>query len=175
MKSLSEVKGRCRITDTGCWIWTGAATLERPNVTAPDYTRHAGKQVSQTGRRAVYHLMHRKPIPEGYRLFSIPECKESRCVNPAHAECLPTAEKGRRRRESGEWRGSVKRITSVRRVSRTKTRLTPELVRLIQQSDKTIQQLSRELGINRTTVSKTRRGLLMCFEPVGGMFTGLFR
>lgn len=169
---LSQLRERCRVED-GHWLWTGATSDGGvPRVWAPDYTK-GGKMTSQTGRRAAWHLKHRKPLPQGWRVFAT--CTESACVNPAHSAARPVQEQGAIVAESGKWKGSVRRIAANRAIGRRRSSLTPELFETIKTSEKSGQQIARENGLCRTTVSRVRRGKATAFEPVGGLFTGLLR
>ena len=168
---LSQLRERCRVED-GHWLWTGATSDGVPRIWAPDYTK-GGKMASQTGRRAAWHLKQGKPLPEGWRVFGT--CTEPACVNPAHAVARPVDEQGAIVAESGKWKGSVRRIAANRAIGRRRSSMTPELFETIKTSKKTGQQIARETGLCRTTVSRVRSGKATAFEPVGGLFTGLLR
>lgn len=168
--SINDIKDRCRLID-GHWFWAGATSDGYTRIAAPDYTNHDGKKVSQHGRRAVWHVLHGKPIPAGWRVFGT--CREKTCLNPLHLICQPTAERGKAVAASGRQKGSVRRITAVRTAGRKRSSLTPELIELILTSPKTGQQLAAETGLGRTVISKVRKGRATAFTPVGGMFTGL--
>jgi hypothetical protein len=168
--ALKTIRDRCRLVD-GHWLWAGALSEGWPRVAAAEYTRHEGRKVSQHGRRAVWHVMHEKPIPNGWRVFGT--CEERTCINPDHIECIPTAERGRRVRETGEQKGNLRRITAVRVAARKRSTLTPELIELITSSPKTGKALSEETGLGRTVISKVRKRKPHAYTPVGGMFTGL--
>lgn len=171
MKTIQEVKGRCRI-DGQHWIWTGAMTEDGwPRICGPDHTNHAGKPTTQHGRRAVYHMASGKPIPSGWRVFGT--CEERSCVAPNHLECKPVAERGAEVAASGAWKGRVARVAANRATGRTRSSLTPELIALIYSSTKKGTELAAETGLSRSTVSRVRTGKALCFEPVGGLFTGL--
>lgn len=167
-RSLKDVKARCEI-EGGHWLWTGALSAGLPNIYAPDYT--TGGMSCQRGARAVWHLHTGQQIPNGWRVFS--KCREPLCVNPAHVECKPMPEWGKDVAESGRWRGNMKRIAANRRTARARSNLTPEKVTLILSSDKTGNQLARELGSSRSSVSRIRAGHATAFTPVSGLFTGL--
>lgn len=78
---------KVEIDQSGCWIWTGAAT----------------KGYGQVKRNGIQHAAHRYayqhlvgPIPAGLVLDHL--CRETRCVNPAHLEPVTNAENIRRGR-----------------------------------------------------------------------------
>lgn len=168
--TLNDIRDRCRLVD-GHWLWAGALSDGWPRIAAPEYTRHNGRKISQHGRRAVWHVIHQKPIPAGWRVFGT--CKERTCVNPDHLVCEPTAERGRKVAKSGKWKGDLRRIAAVRATARKRSHLTPELIEYIRMSPKTGKALCEELGLGRTVVSKVRSGKTTAYTPVGGLFTGL--
>jgi hypothetical protein len=169
MRTLAEVKARC-IVEGKHWIWQGALSAGLPNIYVPDYT-DGGKMKSQRGARAVWHIKNKQPIPNGYRVFC--GCDEPLCVSPHCVKCMPCSEWGKEVAESGEWRGNVKRIAANRRTGQARSKLSAEKVTLILLSEKTGRELSQELGVSRTSISRIRSGHPVAFTPVGGLFTGL--
>ena len=171
--SLKKIKARCDLLG-GHWLWTGAVSGGAPNIWAPDYTNHDGEKVSQRGPRAVWHLQHRTPIPEGCRVFRIMTCLEPLCVRPGHVECLPFKEWGAAVTESGRWRGNLKRVIAGRATGRASSKLDAQKLEIMRNSpEKTGRALARELKVSRSSISRFRSGKGVAFEPVGGMFTGL--
>jgi hypothetical protein len=73
---------RVALSDTGCWLWTGAIASSRlPYGRMP------------MGRRGEWVLAHRYsheifngPIPEGYDVDHL--CRNPSCVNPNHLEAV---------------------------------------------------------------------------------------
>lgn len=168
--TVNDIKDRCRIED-GHWYWAGATSDGYTRISAPDFTIHGGKMTSQHGRRAMWHVMHRKAIPAGWRVFGT--CDEKTCVNPAHLVCQPVAERGKEVAASGREKGSVRRITAIRASARKRSHLTEELIDLILTSDKSGRELMEETGLGRSVISKVRKGHATAFTPVGGLFSGL--
>lgn len=170
--TLQDIRDRCRIDD-GHWLWRGASSNGWPRIWAPDHSKGEGEMSTQTGRRAVWHLKTGKPIAKGWRVFGT--CDESLCVNPAHMDCRSVAEEGARVAASGKLKGQIQRIVASRATGRARSNLTPELFQMILVSEKSGVQITRETGVNRTTVSRIRTGQALAFQPVGGLFTGLMR
>jgi hypothetical protein len=168
-KTLKDIEDRCRMVD-GHWLWAGAMSDGWPRVYAPDYVK-GGRQLSQPGRRAVWHVVHRKPIPDGWRVFGT--CDEPTCLNPDHIACEPPAKRGEKVAASGKWKGNIRKIAASRAAGRKRSHLTPEMIEYILSSPKTGKALSEELKIGRTIISNARRGKARAFMPVGGLFTGL--
>ena len=169
-KTMKDIRDRCRMVD-GHWLWAGALSEGWPRVAAPEFTRHDGKQVSQHGRRAVWHIKTQAPIPQGWRVFGT--CEERCCLNPDHLKCMPVADRGREVADSGKLRGNLKRVAAVRTAARKRSHLTLELIDLILTSPKTGRALTKETGLGRTVISKVRQHKPTAFTPVGGLFTGL--
>jgi hypothetical protein len=167
---LSDIKGGCKI-EGDCWLWNGATSDGYPRIWAPDYTLHNGKKRSQVGRRAVWHVKHCEAIPNGWRVFGT--CEEPLCLNPAHMDCAPQAEIGKRIAESGKWKNNIKRILANRKTGRERSHFTPETFELATTSSETGVALSRETGVTRQAISKARNGHMRAFLPVGGIFTQL--
>lgn len=171
MRTMAEIKGYCRIDDDGCWIWGGAKSDGWPRIYAPDYSNRDGAACIQPGRKAVWHVRHKKPVPAGYRVYST--CQVLDCVNPNHAVCMTPAEWGKRTADSGNWKGNLRRIAVNRQTARRLSVITPELIALVTNSDKKGVELAKEHGVSKSVISKIRTGNAKAFQPVGGLFTGL--
>lgn len=168
MKTLEDIRGRCRMVD-GHWIWAGALRPDgRANIYGPDYTK--GGMKTQIGPRAVWHVSTGKPIPNGWRVYG--NCDEPACVNPAHIECTSPVARGKHVQETGALKGSPRRILANRAIGRKRATLTPALIAEIQLSPETGVQLTARLGIGRATISKARRGEARAFQAAG-LFSGL--
>lgn len=127
--------------------------------------------VVQTGRRAVWHVSTGKPIPPRWRVFGT--CTDVRCLNPKHMECGTTTEWGEQLRSSGAYKGSMSRQSAARKTGRARSVLTHETLQEILASNESGRALAARLNISEQTVSKARHGRLVCFDAVGGLFSGL--
>lgn len=170
MKTLDEVRGACRIDENGCWIWTGAMQTNMPKMLAPDWTTAEGAMRVQLGRRAVWHILHGNPIPAGHRVFGT--CRDVRCLNPKCIDCGPPS-KWRKVRSIVAKRHVISQQLNGRKGGRARTVLTAEMIDEIQQSRETGRALARRMHISEQTVSKARRGQIVCFQPIGGFGAGL--
>lgn len=168
---LAEVRGRCRIDGEAHWLWSGATSDGYPRIWAPDYTLHDGAMRTQTGRRAVWHLKTGRAIPSGWRVFG--NCGERLCLNPEHAASEAVAKRGAKVAKSGKLKGVIARIVANRATNQRRSKLTPEMVETIRTSTATGEALAAQLGVSRQLISKVRRGKPICFDAVGGIFTGL--
>ena len=69
----------------------------------------------------------------------------------------------------------IRRQVAARLNARARSKLTPDLIREIQQSGEQGRTLARRLGIGETLVSKVRLHGSPAHEPLGGLFSGLMR
>lgn len=172
MRTLDDIKSNCEITEDGHWLWRGGLRVDgRPNIYAPDYTRSDGCMQTQAGLRAVWHIINKKPVPAGWRVFGT--CEEKACCCPDHIRCAPEADIGAFTRKTKRYKGKTRRILANQATSRKRSRMTPELIEYIQTSPKTGRALAQELGLGESLVSKARRGEYLAFAGAGCMFTGL--
>lgn len=170
MKTLEDIRGGCRMDD-GHWIWCGGLKTKngRPVVYAPDITK-GGAMKSQAGPRAAYHLFTGQVIPPGWRVYG---CDERLCLNPAHGRCMSEVQWGALQVQLGTQRGQTKRILANRATSRARAKVTPEIIRAIQMSDKTGIALAAEFSLSPQTVSKARRGQCRIFQGSNHFASGL--
>lgn len=171
MRTLDEVKGRCRIDDDGCWIWAGAVGCSMPRIYAPT---HDGRMATHCGRKAVWQIEHPgERLPAGHLVFGT--CGKDMCVNPACSRVGPKRLQGRLIARKGWLKGNARTAIAAREVGRRRSVLTAEMVAEIQASDETGLALAARLNVSHQTISKARRGELVCFQPVGGLFSGLMQ
>jgi hypothetical protein len=173
MRTLEEIYGRCVLDDiAGCKLWRGCTDKFGPRIYAPDM-RHGGQLKTQYGRRAVWQLVNKQPLPKGWRVFGT--CGNPACLEYKHIEASTTAARGRKIAESGAQKGLMTRIVANRKIGKKRSVLTNELIAEIRSSPETGSQLVARLGIGRSTISKVRTGQATSFAPVGGIFTGLLK
>lgn len=171
MKTLAEMKGRCRIDDEGHWIWTGAGAEEgRPRIHAPDYTRGGAMRV-QNAARAVWHAVHKCPLPEGHRAYN--SCGNTLCINPKCIKSGTAKEQGAALTELGHLQGQMHRILVNRRNNQANVKVTPEIAAQINESDEPNTVLAERLGLHHATVGLVRMGKKPMLQPIGGFFSGL--
>ena len=169
--TLDDIKGRCVVTEDGHWLWRGAMSEGKfPRVWSPDYTTADGEKKSQNGRRAVWHVINKKAMPNGWRVWST--CNHKDCLAPEHLACGPTAKWGKHMAETGIHK-SVRHQMASRKTGLKRAALTAEQIVAVQGSTKTGRALAKELGVTEQTISRARNGRLVCHLPVGGFFSGL--
>ena len=80
-----DIKGRCVITESGCWIW-------------PFGTRHKYGSITIFKRKVYIHRLTYKmakgSIPDGFEVDHL--CRVRRCCNPDHLEAVTGAENNAR-------------------------------------------------------------------------------
>lgn len=180
MKTIEEVKGRCRILSKDDsddkrehWLWGGATREGVCNIHAPDYTKdQSGETLRvQTGTRAVWHMKHGKPMAPGHRAFRT--CAYLLCVNPA-CVCAGTVQDhlGLIAR-TGRFKGSAKR-RSANLVNGTKNRkVTAPVFAHILSSGESTKELAARLSIHHDTINLYRSGKKIA--PGHNFFGGLVR
>ncbi|SDX13662.1 hypothetical protein SAMN05518669_103374 [Variovorax sp. YR634] len=172
MRTLEEVRGRCRIDElTKCWLWAGAVDRGQPKIYAPDWTNRDGALTTQTGQRAVWHMLNHHAIPKRWRVYST--CRTPCCLNPAHLKIGSHAEWGRDSAALGDLKGNIRVQIRNRRTGRARSELTPETYTEVLLSNEKGAEIARRLAISESTVSKARTGALVCFQPIGGFLSGL--
>jgi hypothetical protein len=172
MRTIEDVRGACRIDDiTGCWVWTGAVDRGQPKIYAPDWTAHNGAMKTQTGQRAVWHMGNQHAIPKRWRVYST--CRTVCCLNPEHLKVGSQKEWGRDSARWGFLKDDVRVRVRNRRTGRSRSELTPETYAEVLASSEKGVVIAKRLGISDSTVSKARTGAIVCFQPIGGMFSGL--
>lgn len=172
MRQLQDVRAKCSKKD-GHWIWNGAVSGGLPRIYAPDFTADAtGRTLKpQVGPRAVWHMKHKRPVPQGMRVFRT--CEHQLCVRPECVEARTCADHGKAVAEQGTMKGQIKRIIANRTTNRARSDLTSEKVATIMASQKSGLELEAELGVCRTTISRLRTGKPSAFDPVATVFSGL--
>lgn len=165
MKTIDEIKGRCRIDEfTGCWNWAGAMVGGKsPRI----WQTEDGKDKSMPGRRAAW-LARGRELPSGWRVYGT--CESLTCVNPAHIKAGPVAEFWEYIKATGSQRGNINRIKANRLNGRKRAALSPDQVAEVITSNETGVALAARFGVAATTISEYRCHGLPCYEPVGGLF-----
>lgn len=127
------------------------------------------RMTSQPGRRAAYHLKTGKPLPTGWRVFAT--CNERTCI--AHFGAGPMRIVGAQIAKLGRHQHSIAHKVANRAIGRARSKLDPDMIREIQQSNETGKALAARYRIGQTLVSKVRCHGSPSHQPVGGLFSGL--
>lgn len=172
MRSLDEVKDACFINEEGHWIFKGACHEGSPRIHAPNYTKDStgNTLTTQTGRRAVWHLVNKKALPKGWRVWA--NCLEPSCVNPACVGHGNLAAYGRSVVKSGKYRNVPARMLANRRNTDLQRKVTRAVADDILLSGDDNITLAARHGLHKETVSRVKRG--QCKVP-GNIFQGLMK
>lgn len=179
MRSLNEVKDACSIitaddSDDGRehWIFKGACHEGSPRIHAPNYSKDptGNTLTTQAGRRAVWHLVNKKALPKGWRVWA--NCLEPSCVNPACVGAGNLAAYGRSVVKSGKYRNVPKRMLANRRNTDLQRKITRAVADDILGSDESNIVLAARHSLHKETVSRVKRG--KCKVP-GNFFQGLMK
>lgn len=177
MISLDEVRARCRIvpahdSDDGRehWVFRGALHTGMPQIHAPNFSLDPSGKVltSQSGTRAVWHLVHRKALPGGWMAWA--RCTVPGCVNPACITAGSRQAHGRATTRSGQWRQQPARILANLRNTASQRKITRAVADDILGSNDSNLALAARHGLHKGTVSRVRRGLK---RVPGNPFQGL--
>ncbi len=170
--NLEIIKNRCRVDDDGHWIWQGALSNGKwPRIFAPNLAKPGWPMETQTGRRAVWQMHTGMAIPDGWRVYGT--CEYDQCLNPNCMKCGPASDWGQQLRVTQKYKGRANRQAASRSVGRRRSVLTEESYMEVLTSNESGRALARRLQVSEQTVSKARNGELVCFQPVGGLFSGL--
>lgn len=171
MKTLADMKGRCRIDDDGHWIWTGAGAEEGcARIYAPDYTRGGVMRV-QNAARAVWHAAHQRPLPDGHRAFNA--CGNLLCINPKCIKSGTAKEQGAVLTELGHHQGQMHRILANRRNNEANRKVTEEIAAQITESEEARAVLAERFKLHPETIRLVQQGKKPMLRPIGGLFSGL--
>jgi len=100
-------------------------------------------------------------------------CHEPLCV--AHFAAGSAQKAAQHIALMNKYQHLIRRQVAARLNARARSKLTPDLIREIQQSGEQGRTLARRLGISETRVSKVRLHGSPAHEPLGGLFSGLMR
>lgn len=171
MIHLDEVRDRCRIllaedSDDGRAHWLFAGI----RIHAPDFSRDPTGQtlLPQRSRRAVWHLLHGRPIPAGWRVWS--KCQVPNCIHPDCLACGNYKRYGQSVARSGHHRGVIHRALASRRNGNLQRKVTPAIAADIQSSNDSGRALAARHQLHPSTISRVRRGQL---RLPGNPFQGL--
>lgn len=173
LTTVEDVKERCIVDDfTECWHWRGGARADKngrriPQLWVFDSVRGVFRCMS--GPLAILELEGtRKPEMErGWRT-----CQCADCLNPKHIIGGTVKEWGNWLRAKRLWKDQPKRIAAGRRVKRSKSEITPEIVAAVKAAP-TGRAAAAALGITESHASKIRCGRIWAdgIVPGASVFT----
>lgn len=164
--TIESLKART-IEEGDCWLWQGYKANGTPQVSSPRPERK-GKMYSV--RRLMRELDSGRQTPDGHYVTT---CDNPACVNPEHVKFMSD-------------RHHLARIASITRHGSSKSmklrkfkiasgiaKLSEEIAHEIRLSDESGPVLAERYGVNRSLISKVRRG--DAWRPLSNPFGGLFR
>jgi hypothetical protein len=173
--TLQDIKDRCVVDDfTDCWNWKGAISHgKHSRIWAVDYTR-GGKLAAQPGKRAVWHIINQRALPNGWRVYS--NCANTLCLNPDHISAGSTELWGRAVTRNGVHKNSVARKIAAKRRQGAHTTLDQFSQAEIRRrsANETGLSLAREFGVSKSLVSRIIRGETSSSAAMG-IFSGLIK
>lgn len=78
-----RLRRRVRVTESGCWLWTGPRTAKGYGVVSK------GASTSTTAHRMAYEALV-SAIPDGHQIDHL--CRVTPCCNPQHLEPVTPTE-----------------------------------------------------------------------------------
>lgn len=160
--TIAALKSRCIVDHaTHCWLWQGACSDGHPRVHAFDHAR--GEKRVMPGTRAAWNVAFGEDPPAWALVYR--GCQRQLCLNPAHLRLArDRADIGQHIRRAGTRKGTH---LEARRANQRKAcaaqgmkLVSPDVVEAIRLAppEVTGRALVELHGVNRTTVSRIRRG-----------------
>lgn len=148
IRSLSDLRERCRIDDNGCWLWGFGVTHDgQPKV-------HAiidGERICTTGGRIAWLLGGGK-IPAKHVVYRH-RCDAKLCLNLGHLRCGTKGEAGKQLVRTSRLRGDPARsIINLRNRCSKNVVLDLGKAREIRASEETVGALAERYGTSKSTI-----------------------
>jgi hypothetical protein len=155
IKCLDDVKDRCRIDESGCWNWAGAASSSAGKTKVPvAWLPEAGRVVSVL--RIVWDYYNSAPL--GKRI-AWRKCGNEACVNPQHLMAGTRQQWGQWAKKQGILGNHLHREDRrAQRIKHGHTALTMELAQWVRESDQPGLHLAHAIGVSSTQISRVRLG-----------------
>ena len=152
--SLAQIMALAHDDGAGCLVWDGYALQGMPQIRI-DYR-------AWPVRRLIWELVH-GPIKRGHQIGV--SCPDPMCIHPDHLVS---------RTKSQIQRGRIMPMSTRTRIALTKrsrSSLTPELVREIRASDLPSIEIDRQIGMSDGYASRIRSGIV--WADLSSPFAGL--
>lgn len=152
--TTQTIRNRVQLSDSGCWLWTGAQKACRRGTHRYGWVTFNGKQMA--AHRAAWIIFHGQIKPG---LVICHQCDEPRCVNPSHLFIGTQAEnvadmiaKGRK------WIGNAVRKSDGRPVGSKLSDNDIALARSLRASGATQQDIADRLNVSQGCISQLLLG-----------------
>ena len=152
--TLEAMRERCIVDeDTGCWLWSGAMARGYPRI----WTEHPATRVagSISATMAAWHLAG-NPLPVGNVVYRTCNCM--RCVNPCHMKTGTKAAACQFLADSNRYKGQPHRQVANKINGMKRSKLTPELITEIRNSDEQARSMAKRLDVSESLISAYRKG-----------------
>lgn len=163
MPTLESLKARCVIRGD-CWLWQGYIANNTPQVMAYP----GGQRKMMSVRRLIWELRSSKPQPDGHYSNT---CGDHRCVSPLHT--FWRGEKSHMRQMAKKRVVTPAMIKKLRdyRIRTGQAKITEAMAKKIRESEEVNAVLAKRYGINKSLVSKIKRGV--AWRDLSSVWSGL--
>lgn len=169
---LDRIYKKCKQVEmNNCLVFITQDKKRIPQAFAPNIAKPGSPKEIQNARRVIWQLETGMPIPDGHRVYST--CRTKNCLNKSHMFCCSHPEWGKYVISSGRFKGSPKKIISARLAAQQRCSVTAENVKEILASNEQGCTIARRLNVLPQVVNRVRMGKLLCYQPLGGIFSSL--
>ena len=154
--TLEKIMARC-IDDGGCLRWQGSLSASAGHPKIKD----------RSGRRVVYELAYGPIPPKG--LIGV-KCECTDCLNPEHLTLTTKSAAAKKANASPAVR--LRKAVASAKVHRARGKITFETAQEIKDSNISCDEGAERYGVDRTLISKIRRGRAW-HDLTPNPFTGL--
>lgn len=156
IRTLEDLRIRCRMNECGCWIWGMGTSNGRPSV----ILKINGKHQSVVGRRAAYLLAGKGPALTSRDVVRQGEkCSSILCVNPAHGVVGTHSDAWVAAHKRDGWRRKAEAQAAGRRLKARMAKLDDAKAAEIRASDEKQSVLAARYGVSASAISLVQRGL----------------
>lgn len=108
IRTLECIKGRCRVNDTGCWLWAGAVTAAQvPCASVPVGAIGNDRRLTMPAYKLGW-LLQGKPLKPGQMLLRKVTCHNQLCVNPDHRKAGNRSDINRAAAQRGSYQSEAR-------------------------------------------------------------------
>lgn len=152
--TMHTIKDRVQISDSGCWIWSGARKVCRRGTHRYGWVTFKGKQMS--AHRAVWILLHGE-IETGKVICH--RCDDPGCVNPDHLFIGTQADNvADMIRKGRKWIGSAVRKSDGLPVRSKLSDSDVALVRSLRALGARQKEIANKFNVSQSCISNILRG-----------------
>lgn len=156
VRTLEDLRIRCRMDECGCWIWGMGTSHGRPSV----MLKIDGKHRSVVGRRAAYLLAGKgRALTSRDVVRQSDKCGSLLCVNPAHGVVGTHSDAWVAAHKRGGWKRKAEAQAAGQRIKAKMAKLDDAKAAEIRASDETQAVLAARYGVSASAISLVQRGL----------------